>query len=433
VTLRERAAALGRVTRRPEAIAFAILFVVATLLALAQQGTERPQSEGGYTSYGVDPLGYRAWDELLLREGLSVTTFERHAVFLDASTRTLIYAEPPEDRPLPGPSAADLAAMQSWVEAGGHLLYLGHDDDASAAGLFSLPATVPPRPLPPKAKRTHATPPPRPRGLAALFAPGAADDRYAKRFRVRCGCVVGVLRLAPALRDAGVGLVDPRSHLRWYPARGKRFSSLVGDGRGELVVRYALGRGDVTAVLDESLFDNARIGRFDHARLALALAGTGAVAFDEVPHGYLTPETWWQVIPQPLFIAILIVLLAVLVAIAGASVRLGPPVLPFAREPTSVEFIDSLAGLFERNGAARASLEDAVASVRRTVATSAGFLASASPDEVAERLRSTQDRADFRELLAMPGLAKIDDLALVRGLTLAQRLRKDYAHGRSRN
>ena len=429
MTPRQRFVTILDVVRRPETIAVIVLILIAAFLLKVEQTPDTGESLDSYSSYDTKSGGYHAWYELVGAERLSTSTFERHAVMLDPGLHTLIYAEPVDGDPrAQNPSASDVGDLDTWIRAGGHFVYLGHDDEASSDGDLGLPATVPATPAPKASGAPVAH-----HGKNKVFDSILDDQARYKKYAVSCTCVVGTLFVAPELRRAGIVRIDPRSDRRLYPTLGKKFTTLVSDAKGPLVVRYARGKGEVTELLDESLFTNARLGNGDDARLAYALAAPGPVAFDEVPHGYLTPEQWYEVVPRPFVIAIGISIVAVLIAIAGASIRLGPPVVPFEREPTSVEFIDSLAGLFQRNHASRAALDDAIVSVRRTVATSLGFTASAAVEDVVARMRNPEDRGDFLELLATTRADRIDDAHLVRALALAQRLRKDYAHARSRN
>ncbi|MBD5605649.1 MAG: hypothetical protein IAI48_11255 [Candidatus Eremiobacteraeota bacterium] len=211
---------------------------------------------------------------------------------------------------------------------------------------------------------------------------------------------------------------------------------LLDDGSGPLVVRYAFGRGSVVAVIDETLFSNAGIGAGDRARLAVALAATrrrgAALAFDEAVHGHAIPLHWWSVVPRSFAVAVALAIVVLLLAFAGAAVRLGPPILPIPRDDRSTaDFIDALASLLQRGGAVRSALADALTSTSRVVARALGLRDGASTEEIAAGIESDGSRAAYRELVAVATNGFASDANLVRGAALAQRLRKDFsAHGR---
>jgi hypothetical protein len=377
------------------------LLVCATLALIALGVlTDRSKHSGlpvdSYSSYDAAGGGLRAWYEVLQREGLRVDRFERRPPFLDGSLDTLIWAEPLSFDPRQQQNTkADVAALEAWVRGGGRLLYIGRDEDAAREHVLNLPAST---------------------GAASRYAPF----------------------VSPELEHAGVRRVvtAPDSGLRWQVRRGA--TVLLADERGSLVLRYAFGKGVVVAVIDESPFINARLGLADDARLAYALArpraAGAAVAFDEAVHGFVVPEHWWSIVPRPFAIALGLALAVLLIAFGGAALRLGPPVVPREREErTSAAFIDALASLFETTGAARKALSDAAASAKRAVALRAGVPDDASDEAVARCIESNEERTTFLGLAALAAGGSASDEQLVRGVTLAQRLRKDHgSHGRAR-
>jgi hypothetical protein len=349
-----------------------------------------------YSSYDAAGGGLRAWYEVLQREGLRVGRFEQRPPFLDNTVDALVWAEPLTfDTRQVQNTPADVSGLEAWVRDGGRLLYAGHDDAAARAHVLHLP-------------------------LSTNGTPGGAPY------------------VGPELADAGVGRVapSPDSALRWRPARGA--TVLLADEKGPLVVRYAFGKGEVVAAIDESLFTNARLGLADNARLAYALArprgARGLVAFDEAVHGFVVPEHWWSIVPRPFAIALALALAVLILAFGGAALRLGPPLVPVARaEQTSAAFVDALAALFEKTGSGRKALADAAASAKRAVATRAGVPDDLSDEAVARCIESNGDRSTFLGLAELAARNEGSDEQLVRGVTLAQRLRKDYgSHVRAR-
>ncbi|MBD5605063.1 MAG: hypothetical protein IAI48_08240, partial [Candidatus Eremiobacteraeota bacterium] len=72
----------------------------------------------------------------------------------------------------------------------------------------------------------------------------------------------------------------------------------------------------------------------------------------------------------------------------------------------------------------------AAASTTRAIARALGASDRATPDDIVNLLDGAS-RADYRAMLAVTSNGYPNDANLVRGIALAQRLRKDYAaHGR---
>ena len=368
-----------------------LLVVAIALLVFVGVAFDRaaipPDRVDSFSSYDAATGGYRAAYEMLGRIGIPVERFERRPSFLDASIETLVYVDPlPFDATQIQPTKADLAALDAWVRGGGALLYIGYDDAAAKTGYLHLPPTVA------RAKRAHLS------------------------------------TFSPALRLAGVARITSAESHRF---RAKNARVLVDDGRGALVVTYPFGRGRVTAVVDRTLFTNVGIATGDRARLFAGLARDargGIVAFDEVPHGYTTPERWWNVVPRTFAYAVVFGCLVLLVAFAGAAVRLGPPLVPVARDDrTSGDFIDALAGLYERKAAVRETLRDVMHATTVALARRLGGDVRADAADVASALQSDRAREAFAELRALAAKAAATERDLVRGLALAHDLRKDRA------
>jgi len=259
---------------------------------------------------------------------------------------------------------------------------------------------------------------------------GGEAQRESLRFR-RTG--VPVTPVMPP----GVAKLQVSGTRRWHATKGDRV--VVADRKGPVVVSYPFGRGHVTAVIDETLFDNGRIGNGDAARLAYGLAADeaagGRVAFDEAVHGHIVPLHWWSIVPLPFALALAAATVTLLIAFAGAAVRFGPPLLPVARDDrTSADFIDAVSTLLARGGAIRKALTDAAGSASRSVARGLGLDDGASRDLIGARIDRADVRSAFFEMHAVAENGFPDERNLVRGVALAQRLRKEYApHGRSRH
>jgi len=317
-----------------------------------------------YSTYDARSGGYRAWYELLEREGVDVTRFERPAAFLDDSIKILIISTPLSfDPQVIAPSELDRTAIDAWVGAGGTLVVLGTylwGAQSALAGVAFMPLTP-------------------------------ADLRR-----------MGVRSVASTVQP------------------------LVRIGRYR--------RGTIYLVRDEALLSNARIGRADDARFALALArpkSGGSVAFDETIHGYLVPEHWWLVAPRRLVVAVIVAALVVALAALGATIRLGPPLRPPAhRGATSLEYVDAVASLYGRAHAAAPALQEALQSVKRAVATVLGLSGDLPTRDLARAISVPDLRGALAELDVLATMPAPDERHLVRGLRLAHLLRKEIeTHG----
>lgn len=403
--------ALRDIVRRLPPLEFAIVAIALGLLVALSvyggRGVSAPTLDS-FSSFDASSGGYRAFYELLAREGVHVDRFEQHPAFLDGGIGTLLWAQPlPFDTRAQAPAGADVAALAAWVRSGGRLLYL-EDGGADGASTTALDATR--------------------LALHALALPSTTPARLNAGGRF----------IAAPLAAAGVARITAPLGRRWrVPRRGARV--LFDDGHGALVVTYRLGRGWVTAGLDEEAFTSGRIARGDNARLALALAlprrPRAYVSFDEVPHGFIAPQHWWDIVPRSFVAALLLAAFAFVIALAGAGVRLGPPLVPEASgDETSGDFIGALAALLGRGRAFAHSLAGARESSSRALARALGVPDDTPPEVVLARLEPGDARTAYHMLLETCAGSSCDEGQFVKGVALAGRLRKEYAaHGSPRH
>jgi len=378
-----------------ETAIFVIAIAILTAITLGEQKEAPPVAVDSYSSYDAAGGGYRALYELLGREGVRVERFEEQAGLLDSAIGTLVYSEPLPFDPRQIPSNEnDAHDIEAWVRAGGTFVYFGHDDVAAKEKILAQP--------------------------------------YSREASAKAHRAV----LADVLRSAGVGsLGSAAGGLRWkLPV--KRVRTLYDDGRGAVAITYPFGKGTIVETIDETFLDNANLATADRARLALALIAPSqpgqAVWFYETVHGYLVPLHWYSIVPRVFLYALIVATIVMLVAIAGAALRLGPPIVPAPRDDrTSADFIDALSTLLERGEASRQALADAVHSTTRAVARSVGLTGDPSGSEIAARISDEERRSAFETMLAGAGDTAPDQKTFVHTIALAQRLRKDsVSHGR---
>lgn len=308
-------------------IAIVAVAAIALVSLLTAHGPEGPKS-ATHASDDFSFGGYRAWYDLMSREGVRVTRFHNHHDALPATLDTLILSFPQEgigtfwDR-------AERDALQGWVRAGGRLIDIG---------------------ITPSAGRDED-----PKGESVLGVDKPVDRG----------------RLSGPWANA-VSSLPERGKLRLEPQRHHQVDVLLRDKSGPLVARYKLGRGEVISIAPAALFENRMLARGDAARLAYLAARPGrrggTVAFDETIRGDLTEKPWYLALNVPELVALAFVLLAGLLWLAYGLFPLGPPVrLRAPREPTSREFLDAVAALYARVRAREHARDALTAEAHRNV------------------------------------------------------------------
>ena len=361
-------------------------------VSLLGHGPESPKAAthaSGDYSFG----GYRAWYELLRREGVDVTRFRLHHDALgDSGIDTLIVAFP--DASLASSwNASERDALRAWVRRGGRMVDVGvtppaGNGDANDEPVFLDDTSADRGPL---------------HGPWAAFV-GSLGDRGKQR--------LVVVKPKPAKRAKGAKAAKRPPPAR--PVRAVHVETLLADHAGALAVRYRYGRGEVIGVASGSFFENRALGSGDDARLAFLAARPGRhglVAFDETIRGDIVEKAWYRALDAPELVALALVALAGLLWLLYGIIPLGPPVrLRAAREPTSEEFLDAVAALYER-ARARAHARDAlVAEARRAL----------------ERAPRTAENAALAErIAAAAGEPLANDAALIAVAKLARTAREN--------
>jgi Domain of unknown function (DUF4350) len=351
---------------------------IAALIAVSLLGDRTPKLEGATRasddySFG----GYRAFYELMAREGARVAAYRRHHDALgESGIDTLVVAFPD-----PGIgydwNAAERDALRAWVRRGGRMVDIG---------------------LTPEADK--------------------GDDEGEKVYLDHTKGDRGPLRGSWARL---ISSLPDRGGDRLFPMKRAKVETLLRDRAGIVAVRYPYGRGEVVGVATGALFENRAIARGDAARLAFLAARPrrpgGIVAFDEAIRGDVVDKPWYRALTAPELLALALAALAGLLWLAHGIVPLGPPVRLFPpREPTSAEFVDAYAALYERvharDHAADALLRDARRSLERAPRT---------PENLA-----LQKQVRFLEMESLS-----DDAALVAVAQLSRTAREEIVRATS--
>jgi hypothetical protein len=376
-------------SRRPDdltilIVTFVLMAVLTVTAFLVAPVDSSPRTTGSSFSTRAD--GAKAAYLVLKQLG--------HAVDRSYDPITAITREPGETililaSPTEGPSRQDVRTVRNFVENGGVLL---------AYGLSAAPF-VP--------------------GVKVRDDDAELDDKP---------------REFPASVPSGLTVEAPLVIARTIPAPelDSSFVPVFGSLREPAVVSARLGRGRIVWSLDDSPITNEGLPRASNVRLLANAAGTpGArrILWDEHYHGQRR-SMWSYFAGTPLPWAGAQLLFAALVALIAVGRRRGPVRTRIVAARTSpLEFVDTMASLYERAGAERAAVEGARAQLRRRLAAASGAPRSASDNALAkaagERLgidgkRAAAAFASAADLLrhgiartaeAIPVVAELQELA----------------------
>jgi hypothetical protein len=286
-----------------------VILIVALLLfsAIAVLRATAPRAQPSFPStYDTGINGYAGLYEFLQREAVDARRYELPIGELPAQATVVFAGDYTIDSSIL--SAKESSALEKWVRRGGKLIVLGSMFPFTRDAL-GLPKT-----------RTAAS-------KTAWTACGFRGKRL----------LVGG-EFASSLRA-----VCDRKH-----------SVLLAGNGGAIAVSLKHGRGTIVEIVSATPFANAHLGENDNAAFAYDLfAGSGAPMFDEHVYGYAAGRTFWQVMPRPVIWAVIVALLGVLLAVVAANVRLAPPrALERDDERDSFAYIESLARMLQRGGAA---------------------------------------------------------------------------------
>lgn len=357
--------------------AAAIVLLLAMVAALV--GTEGPRPSGYPSSYSAASDGAKAAFLTLQDLGYRTERWLDPPQGLQTHDSLLILADP-----IVSPSKDERQALRKYVESGGKILATGLSAEKvlpeAAAGMNDIMSVEW-------------------KDFPALF-PGALTRG------------AGSITLVPLAKWTGTGA-------RYIPA--------YGTAPEPVAVIYQLGKGEILWLAASTPLTNAGIQRFGNLELLLNFAGSPGrtrIYWDEYFHGQgRSLADYFARTPLPWGLAQLGLLLAL--ALLAFSRRSGPvhPLVPESRL-SSLEFIDTLGGLYQRAHAARGAVEVAYQRFRFLLATRLGMPLTASDGDL--------DKAARQRLGPVEGLGKTlqrcraaqDDLDLEDGkaLELAQAL-----------
>ena len=339
-----------------------------TLASVVLAPADSPSRSDG-SSYSTDPAGTRAAYLLLQQLGHDVArSFEPVAsLALEPKSTVLVLANPSEH-----PSNQDRRALQALVESGGVVLAFGPSARTFLPGVGGEAVARPPDQL----------------EMFAAVLPGALTNGAAQ---------VSTRKVAAPTLDVG-----------WIPVFGR--------DDGVAVVMRRLGGGRIVWSLDHALIQNDGIARADNVTLianAAGVPGARTIVWDEHYHGERR-SFWSYVAATPLVWGGAQLGLIAVVLLLSVSRRRGPLRSRTVESRTSsLEFIDTMAALYERAGATRAAIESARLRLRRSLASATGLSPSTGDADLAAAAASRSGLDGQRIAAALSDAAD----ALRRGLS----------------
>ncbi|MEO6912786.1 MAG: DUF4350 domain-containing protein [Candidatus Baltobacteraceae bacterium] len=352
-------------------------------LTYARIATVQTQPSSTFSSYDTGRNGYRALYELLRAERILADRFERPVGLLDHSVGTLILSSPSAAAPI---DRNDLVALKQWVRSGGRVVVLDTEYGGPGDAVLGLPSTQ-------RAPGSNTAQP--------IFA-------IPETYRVR------------TVRGAFDGS---------FPfAAAPKAIPLLATSRGIVALEFPLGRGQVVAITDPTIFSNSSLAQSDNARFAYnLLAGTnGAVAFDERIHGYVRDTSFWEALPQQVHWGIYLLGVAIGLGLIGANLRFAPAIsLARPDERDSSAYISSMATLLARGRATRQALSDCAEAALRVARRRFGLSERTGFTVLLARIGRDALRDPLIELERLRNVSQPTERELLRAGRLSAQLRKE--------
>ena len=291
------------------------------------------------STYSTLPNGYRALFVLLRELDLPVSRMLKPLSRLGATDGTLIVMDP-----LAIPvSAREMKHLKKWVRRGNTLIVFGGRPKPQEYLAF----------LPKKkngSKKRGATDRP---SLAEKLDLNLRESDVPSR---------KALTVASA-RLFGVHRLSVSTAARWK-SKPKKWDTILRDSAGPIILAKKMGDGEVVAISDSGMAANKSLGLEQNVRLVTALlmekGKPHRILFDEYHHGFAAAESFWHYVGSSIFgwILLQIFLAGVLyfssqrASFAGRFRSLDRP-----SGRSSLEYVDSMANVFESAGAATLALQ----------------------------------------------------------------------------
>lgn len=320
-------------------------------LRLAQEARD-PRFSPLPLSYSQHRYGVKGFARLLERNGYTVRSLRRTYRRLPKDANLLVIFPPPFRLDGGGDwSAEDADALDAWLKGGGRLLLFSGDS--------RLPESL-------RGERN-------PRLPTAQFP---TDRLINAQPSLPAPWLDGIQR---------VRLGDQRANLS---PRKERWVPLLHTGGTVEAALWYYEKGVVFECTDWQWLINERLREADNGAFILAvvrkmLPKGGVVYFDDAGQGDLelevgAPRGFWGIAPMGVRIAFAHLMLVTLVAFYSLGKRFGLPRPTPSRAPALSEYVDALAGVYERTRAVQPAFETILDDVRRRLCRRLGLPAGAT-------------------------------------------------------
>ncbi len=327
-------------SRRGKVLLIIGLAAVAVFWVILEGTVSEKWKLPGSSTYSSGPNGCKALYLLLEELGLPVARFRKPFLRLESRGGILVITNPEAVKF----TSRELGRLKQWVIDGNRLvIFLSPSADA----LEEQPEETVTR-----SGRSRVTVRDT-RRLSSYFGLSLKDVGDKSRKELDC--------TLPGIGESA--RISVSRAVRWNKPSGK-WSELVSDGNWPVVVQRKMGKGEIVAISDATLASNKELGREQNLRLVLALILKGdrpsEILFDEFHHGHGIQESVWGHLGSSVFLSIMLQCFAGMALFfysrrAAYSGRFRSLQAPRGR--SSMEYVDSMANIFQSCKAASAALE----------------------------------------------------------------------------
>jgi hypothetical protein len=326
-------------TRRSKVILLFLLTVTAAVWVILAGTVSEKWVLGAASTYYSGPAGLKALYMLLEELKLPVSRFQRPFSRLIGQHGLLIIANPDRERF----TKREITHLKEWIRKGNQLaLFWGMEIDDFERFLAER-----------SSKKETITGEADPmRKLSGSFGLRLTDFHDSSR---------KILHAKLSNLDEPVQ-ITVSSGFRWNKP-SKSWKEALGDEAGPIIVSRKFGKGAIVALSDASLPSNGELSNAQNLRLILALLlenRPDRILFDEYHHGHKMEDTFWAYFGSSIFA------LALLQTVVGSAIFFYSrrasysgrfKSLTTARGRSSLDYVDSMANIFQSNSAGSAALE----------------------------------------------------------------------------